>query len=127
MLLRSVFVADSSTKNIPPGVCLPRIVGELLAIVGPAADVPLVQSRCTITEIELGPRNGQLGVSMNHMPPRGESESPADRLQEFRRRTTRRASFSAKDTRAAGMIMARIESGQFDDEALARAIASATA
>ena len=35
-------------------------------------------------------------------------------------------SFSAEDVRRAGLVVARIESGQFDDEALARAVVLAS-
>lgn len=87
---------------------------------------PGLQSQDASADIELGPQDRQFGDSMNDMTTRCQSQSPADRLQERRRRTPRSTtSFSAEDTRRAGVIMARIESGEFNDEALASAIATA--
>lgn len=65
---------------------------------------------------------------MNDMNPGSAGQAPADRLRERRRRTPRGASarLSPEGVRLAQDAAARIERGEFDDAALARAVAAAT-
>lgn len=65
---------------------------------------------------------------MNYMTSRCEPQASADRLQELRRRAPRRrAALSPEGIAVAQAAVARMERGEFDDEALAVAVASASA
>ncbi len=63
---------------------------------------------------------------MNDMNPGFAGQAPADRLREQRRRTPRGSSrLSPEGVRLAQKAAHRIERGDFDDAALARAVAAA--
>lgn len=65
---------------------------------------------------------------MNDMNLGYAGQAPADRLRERRRRTPRGTApqLSPEGVRLAQQAAARIERGDFDDAALARAVAAAT-
>lgn len=64
---------------------------------------------------------------MDNMNTRCAGQSPADRLQERRRRAPRRTvGMDPEAVRMARAVVDRIESGEFDDAALARAVYAAS-
>jgi hypothetical protein len=65
---------------------------------------------------------------MNDMNTRCAGQAPADRLQERRRRAPRRAAgLTPEGVAMAKAAVARMERGEFDDQALAAAVAADSA